>query len=153
MVSKKALDIAFSFVILFAAIWVMGESYKMSIGDLHEAGPGFLPFYGSLIMGIFILINIVNLAFIRRPKEPAFSSPKNLKILVYAFISTFLAILFFEPLGFVIMTAFYMISLLKVVGRVGWLRTMLVSAFIVLFSYLIFVLFLKVQLPLGLLKM
>lgn len=153
MVSQKTLALTFSFVLLLAAIWVMVESHKISIGNLHEPGPGFLSFYGSLIMGILIIIHIVNLSFIRHPKKPAFSSPKNLKTFTYAFIITFLAILFFESLGFVITAALYMIFLLKVMGRVGWFKTMLVSAFIVLFAYLIFVVFLKVQLPLGLLKM
>jgi len=153
MVSKQALDLKFSFVLLLAAIWVMLESLKISIGDLHEPGPGFLPFYGSLMMGILTIINIVHLAFIRRPKAPAFSSYKNMKILTYAFIITFMAILFFESLGFVITAALYMIFLLKAVGRVGWFKTMWVSSVIVLFSYLIFVAFLKVQLPPGLLKM
>lgn len=151
--SKKALEQSFSLAVLGAAIGVMVESHKIAIGGLHEPGPGFLPFYGALIMGILMIANIVTLSLIRRPKEPAFSSPKNLRTLIYAFFLTFLAVLFFESLGFLITTLGYMIFLLKVVGRVNWSKTLLVSGFIVVFSYLIFVVFLKVQLPPGLLKM
>jgi putative tricarboxylic transport membrane protein len=153
MVSKKALDLKFSLVLLGTAILVMVESYEISLGDLHEPGPGFLPFYGALIMGVLIGINIIHLSYLRREKEPAFSSYKNLKILIYAFTLTFLAIFFFESLGFVITATLYLIFLLKLVGRVGWVKTLFVSILIVAFSYLIFVVFLKVQLPPGLLRM
>ena len=153
MGSKRVLDLIFSFFLLALAVWVMVESYHLTIGSLHEPGPGFLTFYGSLIMGLLVGIHIVNRLLMAGKKVIAFSSPANLRVLIYALAITFLAALSFEPVGFVLTAALYMICLLKMVGRVEWVKTLWISAFIILFSYVIFVLFLKVQLPPGLLKM
>ena len=129
MLSKKQIEIAFIFVLLITSIVVIVESYKMSLGNLREPGPGFLPFSAAVIMGILILIHLVKVTITLTSTEPAFSSFANLKYLFYTIIIAFATALFFESLGFIVMTAFFLISILKFVGRESWPRILSITIF------------------------
>lgn len=149
MISKKQFEIFFSSVILVTSIWVMTESIKMSLGNLREPGPGFLPFYAAAIMGVLTLINLIKIIFSAVPSVPVFESFANLRLLLYTIIIALLTALFFESLGFIIMTTFFLILTLKFVGRESWFRILRITLFILIFSYLIFIVLLNIQLPMG----
>ena len=149
MLSKKHIEIAFTLVLLLTSVVVIIESYKMSLGNLRDPGPGFLPFCAAVIMGILILIHLIKVRLTLTDTEPAFSSFGNLKYLFYTIIIAFTTALFFESLGFIVMTAFFLISILKFVGRENWFRILSITTIVLIFSYLIFIILLKIQLPMG----
>lgn len=149
MLSKKQIEIAFTCILLLTSIIVIVESYKMSIGNLREPGPGFLPFSAAVIMGTLVLIHLIKTILTIINIEPAFASLSNLKYLFYTIIIAFITALFFERLGFIVMTTFFLITILKIVGRESWVKILWLTFFILISSYLVFIILLNIQLPLG----
>ena len=150
MFSKKHFDIAFSCLILMASIVVMIESINMSLGSLREPGPGFLPFYAAAIMSLLTLIHVIKTIFTVKHSKPVFASFANLRQLIYTIIIAFATALFFESLGFIITGIFFLIFILKFVGHESWLKTIPISLVVLIFSYLVFIVLLNIQLPMGL---
>ena len=142
-------EMFFVLLLLIGSLWVIVESYQISIGYLKDPGPGFLLFYGAILLGLLSLINFVKLILNRNKTLPAFPTSGNLKRLLYMFISVAIAVFFFETLGYVIVSTLLMIFLVKFIGRERWARSFIVTGLMVILSYLVFSILLKIQLPTG----
>jgi sorbitol-specific phosphotransferase system component IIC len=65
------------------------------------------------------------------------------------FISVVIAVLLFETLGYVIISTLLMIFLVKFIGKERWARSLAVTGLMVILSYFVFSILLKIQLPIG----
>ena len=118
------------------------------MGHLRDPGKGFIPFLsGILLAGLSLTIFIRSI--LKKEKESAFG--KDWKKGVWVIGSLIIYALVLEKLGFLVTTFIFLIlSLLSFQPR-KLLSAFLVSLFTVLISYLVFSLWLKVQLPKGIL--
>ncbi len=85
------------------------------------------------------------------PEAPLFGKENVLKIIL-VLLSLFLYAFFMETLGFILITLLLFIFLLGVIERKKWVLTIFVSVVVTGISYLIFEVWLKSQLPRGLLE-
>lgn len=139
----------FTLCLLILSIWVAIESWRLSLGNLHEIGPGFFLFFVATLMGILSLGSLTKVLMSRARIVPAFSSYKKLIGVIWTFIISIVLTLFFDTLGFVIMAMLFMTALLRLVGKERWLRLSIVTALTTVLSYFLFKVLLKIELPAG----
>jgi putative tricarboxylic transport membrane protein len=149
MLSEKRIGIIFSFFLILVSIWIIVDSYKLTIGSLKDPGPGYLPFFAGLLMLIFVLVNLKKTFLSSTKADWAISSYKNLMRVVSTLAVAIITAVFFENLGFFVMGVFFLIMLMKVVNNEKWVRTLMITIFAMVMSYLIFIYILDVQLPSG----
>jgi putative tricarboxylic transport membrane protein len=122
---------------------------RTGVGTLTSPGPGLLPMIGGLLM-IFLALIVFLQAFSREAKE---SEQKWVKIgnwriwLVTACLCLYAFA--FRRLGFSIATFLLLGFLFQLLDRKSWIRTGLTAAGVIFCVYLVFYVWLQVQLPRG----
>ena len=136
---------------LAISIFVCVEAFRVDIGTFRSPGPGFLPFWSGIILGILAIILVVN-AILKKKKEGEITNlwkgtEWSKVILVLA--SLFIYSILLSKLGYLITTFGLMILLFGIIEKPRlWIQV--VSALItVLVTYVMFYVWLKVQLPEG----
>jgi putative tricarboxylic transport membrane protein len=128
-------------------------SLRMSLGTFRAAGPGLFPF----ILGVFLMILsgvfLLNI-FLKRKKEPGkkeleTETPGSAWTLILFLGTMALATLFFNPLGYPLISFLLMVALLRILGMKRWAFNILLSLVTAGVSYILFVGWLKIPLPKG----
>jgi len=139
--------------VFFLGVGIFFSLYARSveIGTWNEPGPGFLPFWGGIVlaamsMGLLLLTFWGRLPSITQPFFPQSDSWKRV-------LATFLALiaynLMLSPLGFTLVTFLFVAFLVRFVFPQSWTRTLVVAVLSSLAARLLFVDFLETQLPRG----
>lgn len=143
---KKVDGSLFFFVLLSGAICF--ESYKLGLGSLSNPAPGLFPFLTGAILGFLsILWLVINLL----PGGPwgwakiSISWGRVVPMLGGLFLYSVLL----NFLGFALATFLLILGLLKGIERKSWVSSGLVALGISIFSYIVFRIWLRVQLPEG----
>jgi hypothetical protein len=136
---------------LFIGVVVLFLSSQYSMGTLSEPGPGVLPFGLGLV---FVLLSSILLFRSFRVKELEYEKrlafgPRWRKVfLVILFLG--LITFFIESLGY-LLSVFLMITLsMLLMEPKRWVSALLLGIISSFFSYVLFDVWLKVQLPQGL---
>ena len=138
---------------LLISILICVQSIRINIGTLNNPGPGFLPFWAGVVLGIFSIVLLVT-SILKRNGEKSISSlwkgmEWNKVILVLS--SLFIYAILLHKLGYLITTFGLLVFLFVVMRRQNiwiWVVSALTAA---LLSYFIFYVWLGVQLPKGIL--
>jgi hypothetical protein len=148
MVTKKIIQAFFHGGLLLMSLWIIWGSYEISLGNLSDPGPGFLPFYAGLFLGGLCLINLRRILKSSNLRQPAFPEIRNLRRLGWAILVMAVTISLFEPFGYVISMSIFMIAILILVCQEPWRKTLIITVCTVASSYIVFRL-LQTQLPVG----
>lgn len=136
---------------LAISVFVCSESIKSEIGTLHAPGPGFLPFWSAVLLGIFAIVTIVY-GFVKKQSagriRDLWTGLQWGKVIVILFV-LFLYPLVLVRLGYLISTFGLMIVATVVMDRSRIWRHGISAVIIVVASYLLFDVFLDVKLPKG----
>lgn len=139
-------------LLIFGGITVL-LSLQMPIGTFRAAGAGLFP----LILGIFLMILsgvfLLNI-FLKRKKEPGkmeleMETPGTAWNLILFLGTMALATLFFNPLGYPLVSFLLMVALLRILGTRRWAINILLSLATAAAAYFLFVGWLKIPLPKG----
>jgi len=138
----------FGFIV---GLFVTISSVFYGIGSFSGPGPGFI----TLLAGVALtILSLILFAASGRRKLPFQGlrqiweghEPKNIVyVLGLLVVYTFLL----EPVGFLITTFFLMVLLFRVQGNYSYKKVLSLSAAVTILCYIIFVQFLGVQLPRG----
>ena len=148
MYSRDQLSGFFWFVL---SVLICIESTKNGIGTFRSPGAGFLPFWSGVALGAFAILlvasNILKERGVRRNKNAWGGKRWRNVILIIVFLFAYALIL--PKLGYLITTFGLMACLYSMSGKPRlWVQG--VSALItVLVTYIIFYIWLEVQLPKG----
>jgi putative tricarboxylic transport membrane protein len=130
------------------------SSLKYGIGTFHEPGPGFITFFA----GAILIILSLGLFFSSFRDQEGRSGLKSLwagletgKVL-YVIVLLVAYLFLLKPAGFLISTFFLLFLLFRVKGSYGLKTIFLLSSLVTLGSYIIFEIWLKAQLPKGILQ-
>lgn len=130
------------------SLYVCFESWRLGVGSFFRPGAGFFPFYSGALLGLLSLI--LGLVAFRGKVEKAESWTDvgntvtvSLALLGFALLLTWL--------GFAITTFLFILFLLRAVERRGSLLSAGAALSISAAFYLVFGLWLKAQLPAGIL--
>jgi len=134
---------------LVLSVAVCLESRRLNVGGLHTPGPGFLPFYTAILLGILALISLMQtLKVVEGPASEIWGGVRWLKLgLMLA--SLFLYTLLFSILGFVLATFLLLLVLFRVIEPYGWKMVLISSVLTIAGTYFFFVVLLESRLPRG----
>ena len=144
-------DALSSFLWLIISIYLCVESLALGFGAFNKPGPGFVLFWTGAFLGVLSIVLLVDSILKGRGEERISSLWKSMHwgkvILVTALL--FMYVILLSRLGYLI-TAFGFLALVSGVMNRQKMLIPVVAAFIASFlSYLIFCVWLKVQLPKG----
>lgn len=141
-----AVFLVFSLVALF-------ESSKLPLADRSAPGQGFFPFWVSLTM--VVLSALLLLAGLRRttPNDPGITWPTRRGIfrIVAAFASLLVYIYLVSVVGYILSTLAFLWLLVGLFGSYPWYWSAGLGSTTAVLLYLVFQVWLGVQLPTGLL--
>jgi hypothetical protein len=132
--------IVFSIVICFA-------SFKMGLGTIRTPGSGFLPFFCAVFIGLFSLPTLVKSILEQKLKALPSQEPISLRKVIRIILGLILYTLFLGLLGFKLSTFLFMLFLFRGIETIKWKWAVLFSISAVLFSYLVFDIWLQTMLP------
>lgn len=137
-----------SFFLACLGIFTAVTAYRLGLGPLTNPGPGFLPFIGGLMMILLSVIGYLQALSPSAEGEKELIRIGNRKILLSA-ICFILYAFFFRRVGFIVANFLLLTFLFQLLERKSWFVSAFVSAATIFVSYLIFAVWLKVQLPKG----
>ena len=141
------------FIWLAISIFVCIEASRIGIGDFHSQGPGFLPFLSGVMLSAFSIILVVKSTL----KKAENGGIKNLwkgmswgkVVLVFSLLLIYALLL--PILGYLIATFGLIILLFGIVGKTKIWVKVVAGIITVLATYMVFCVWLEVQLPKGIL--
>ncbi len=139
---------------LSIAGFIVYESTRLGVGELSSPGAGLFPFLTGIALGVFSLVCICDALwrreFRRGREEGIWASDADWKKVILTFLAMVVYALLLETLGYVLGTLALMLFLLRKIERTGWPVAVAISVISVAVSYLLFGVWLQVQLPVGL---
>lgn len=127
-------------------------SCQLELGSFHQPGPGFVAFLSGLFLSGIGLMMVISKILRRSNRGGLGSSKFRIPMwdrLLYTMGLLLLYILLIEPIGFILSTVLLMFGLLWDFKRKQLWRSLLFSIGIAVASYLIFEVWLRCQLPKG----
>ena len=128
-------------------------SLKYGFGSLSEPGVGFITFFAGAILALLSLL--LFLSSFREKEKPADLSELwaglDVKKVLYVLMLLVVYPVLRRPVGFALCTFILLFLLFRVKGSYGIWTTLLASFFVTAVSYLVFQVWLQVQLPRGIL--
>ncbi len=125
------------------------EAIHLELGQLSRPGPGFMPFWVGVSLGVSGCI----LTWVATSKGKKSDSKiwagqnwRNIGLIVLGLLSYGI---FLEHLGFLVMTFLFIFFLFKLTDPRKWAGAITFSVIVVFFCYLVFSFWLKISLPKG----
>jgi hypothetical protein len=145
---KKTYCIANLFWLALSTAAAVG-AWQLGVGDFHNPGAGFLPFYAALLFGGLSLVAIVqDLKTMTGPASEIWGSVRwGRWIAMVASLFIYVAVL--EWLGFLLATFLLMLVLFRILEPYRWTTVLFFSLMTMGCAYLFFVVLLDSQLPGG----
>ena len=136
------------FLFALFSLYVCVESVRLGLGTYQQPGAGFVPFCAGVTLGILSLA-LIFLAFVLDAKKAETWHNPDRILMVFLAILGFTLLL--EWLGFILSALLLIWFLLKVVERRGWSFSVGVALLVAGASYVVFDVWLRAQLPAGIL--
>ena len=142
-----------SLVWLLAGIAIAGSSLKYGFGSFHEPGVGFITFFAGAFLAFLALLLLVTS---RRGEKVGgrfwdLWTGLDVKKVIYVLVLLALYTSLLRPAGFLVSTFILLSLLFRVKGAHRLPTAVLLSILVTGVSYLVFELWLQVQLPKGVL--
>jgi len=139
--------IAFSF-------FVCSRSIEAGVGSFRQPGAGFLPFWSALILGVLSAALLIKSLIGARAEEKVPELRRRVKKgnVVAALLCLFAYVMFLEWAGYLVATFALMTLLYMIAGRSRVWTQVVGAAVTVLITYVVFYVWLGVQLPKGFLN-
>ena len=122
-------------------------AWRLGLGSIRMPGPGFLPFWISVIVILFTLVQLLKTKPVKG-LQPLFRG-KKIRNTIYTLSFLFAYPLLFERMGFFMCTLLFTGACLKVIAGKRWLFAVGISLFVAVASYVLFVVWLQIQFPRG----
>lgn len=149
---KARQDRIASILFFILAVLIMVESVKLSLGDIHNPGPGFVTFCLGVSMAILSALSF--LMPDRQVMEAAFwNNWQREKITLYIFIGMTIYLLLIRILGFYIDTFLLVIYFMRLLGEKRYKRIISFSVTALSLVYIVFGKLLIIPFPRGVLGM
>jgi len=136
---------------LALGIGITIEAIHLGLGELRFPGIGFMAFLIGISLGFSGFILTVFKTVKGKREDDKIWAGQNWKNVVIPLITLLIYIALLETLGFLIATFLLIFLLFKITTSKRWFSPLLTSLIVVLLSYLLFFVWLKIPLPKGVL--
>ena len=130
------------------AFLVIVESRTLSLGDIHNPGPGFVPFFLGLSMAFLSGLNFC-VPDVKMTKGTFWNNWQAAKNILLIFSGLIIYLILLKPLGFLIDTFCLIIFLSKLSGAESYQKGIWISLVSLGVVYLLFYRFLIIPFPRG----
>jgi putative tricarboxylic transport membrane protein len=143
------------FFLLFS-LFVCQQSVGMNLGTFRQPGSGFLSFSAGAVIGILALWFLIQSTISKgnrgkvSPSEDREGGLPKIRLLLIC-LALFAYVIVFNWLGFVLSTFLFVLFVFPVAEPQRWWRVVMKAILITLGNYLVFVVWLGVNLPKGVL--
>jgi putative tricarboxylic transport membrane protein len=155
----KAYDSLFAGLVLAAGIVYEVMALWMPRGRIGQPGPGFFPMIVGALLILTAAACLVQALMTRRAAGPitqpiAAPTSENRQVAKVWFLIGFLILyaVAVQPVGFPIALMLFLVASIRIFGYRKWLPALGIAAALTVISYVTFVIWLKVPLPLGILS-
>jgi hypothetical protein len=148
---RNADRITAALLLAFAVAFSAGALKQYQWWGAGGPGPAFLPFWLGLVMALLALTMLIKNIKRKDAGEAWFPRGEGLRdmLVVLAVTVAFVALL--NVTGMIIGTALYLVFLIKYLGKHPWWMTLAIAAAAAGFNWLVFVRWLRVPMPEGML--
>jgi hypothetical protein len=137
---------------LALCIFVCIEALRLGLGTLGMPGPGLIPFGASLCTGLIALGLLFSVKSKPSTKETAlFFEGKRVRKVLYVVCALFLFPFLLSQIGLFLCTLLFVGFSLRTIEPQPWRSVLILSVGAALACYLLFDVFLRIQLPQGIL--
>ncbi|MCL2669977.1 MAG: tripartite tricarboxylate transporter TctB family protein [Syntrophaceae bacterium] len=138
--------------ILALAIYICWESMEIGMGTLGQPGPALMSFGAGAGMGLLALVCLIQAFRLgRHPGLPAEAGTSRKGTVIAISVSLFVYAMAVTFLGFILATLLFLFFLFRVVESEPWWRSAVKAILVTAGNYLLFVVWLGVNLPKGIL--
>jgi putative tricarboxylic transport membrane protein len=132
------------------------RSIGLGLGSINDPGPGFFPFLMATLLFLFSLTLIISSLkkdekFESKEMGRFWAGSEGIRNISFVIMALFIYVFALNYLGFVLVTFFFMIFVMRIIQPQKWLIVFLASGLTTVLSYAIFVLWLKIHMPVGIL--
>ena len=135
------------FIVLGGA--VMAQSARLSLGNLHNPGPGFVPFFLGMAMVLLSVLSYLEISPIAAGEKMNDGREKKPILLIFGGLILYLALM--DLLGFYVSTFLLLMYLMRTCGEKQYWRSLWISGVTVVVVYLVFFKLFIIPFPEGLL--
>jgi len=128
---------------------VCAESWRLHVGGVHAPGPGFLPFYAAILLGLLALISLLQTLKGAKGSASEIWGGIHFGKLVILLGTLFLYVILFDWLGFLLGTFLLLLVLFRIIEPYGWKTVLFSSLLTTAGTYFFFVILLESRLPKG----
>ena len=148
---RNADRITAALLLAFAVAFSAGALKQYQWWGAGGPGPAFLPFWLGLVMALLALTMLIKNIKRNDAGEAWFPRGEGLRdmLVVLAVTVAFVALL--NVTGMIVGTALYLVFLIKYLGKHPWWMTLAIAAAAAGFNWLVFVHWLRVPMPEGML--
>jgi putative tricarboxylic transport membrane protein len=135
-------------VLLVFGLLALEEARKLRVGSIARPGPGFFPLVLAAAFSLVCVALLVNALRVREAEAPP-GAPLGWPKIVGAMAALFVYALLLEAIGFVAATFALLLFFFKTLERQRWVPAVAGALVTALVTYLVFKVWLNVQLPAG----
>jgi putative tricarboxylic transport membrane protein len=137
---------------LALSVLICATALRLGIGTLHTPGPGFLLFWSGILLAILAVILRITDYSKKKDRGRTIDLWKGLKWhkVISVAIAMFVYVILLPRIGYLIMTFGLLVFLFRIVERAKLGAEVLFALITVIATYLLFYVWLDVQLPRGL---
>jgi len=156
---KQKKDLISSLCLFVLGLLMAFQSIKYSLWGWSGPEAGFFPFVVAVIMiGLSLFISLKSFVLIRLQKKyKILEEERKNEVSIFKVSSYIILILLYgvliDKIGYLITSALFLLFVIKYVEKQNWKITILVGLASIITSYVLFVYFLGVPLPRGLLRL
>ena len=124
------------------------ESTKLPFGTIHSPGPGFFPWWTSILIVLLALVLLVQALTSRSAAAAAEGFGRIAKVVALLIVLAAYTFLL-DPVGYPLCTFFLVLFMLRVTDPQPWAIAVGVAGITAVGSYIVFAMWLSVPLPRG----
>jgi hypothetical protein len=146
---RSADRVTAALLLAFAVAFSVGALKQYQWWGSGGPGPAFMPFWLGLVMALLALMMLVRSLKQQHPGEAWLPRGEGLRDLLVVLAATIAYVVLLNVTGMVIGTALYLAILVRYLGRHPWWVTAAVAVGAAFFNWLVFVHWLHVPMPEG----
>ena len=134
-----------------AAILICVGSFRLSVGNLTQPGPGFFSFMAGAVLALLSIILFLQSrkGGLEEKGKAFWLNPQGARQMVWMVFALLIYILAMNHAGFLLSTVLFLGFLFRGIGRQGWVTSVSMTVLSSSVAYLVFQYWLDVQLPRG----